>query len=133
MRFLSIFLLFILCVSLTGCGDGMFRVSGTVTFPDNAPLTVGAVIFANDSYTNKSALDSRGGYSIKVPPGQYKVSIGFASIRDESFVPPPDNPDAVRHIELVHPSYASLDETPLVCDIVRSGTHNFTVERPETP
>ena len=131
MRFISTILILFLCVSLTGCGDGTVRVSGTVSFPDNSPLTVGAVIFANDTYTNQSALNSSGRYSINVPPGNYKIFIGYASVRDETFVPPPNDPDAVRHISLVHSMFASLDETPLICDITRGGAHNFTVENPE--
>ena len=131
MRFISTPLLLILCVLFTGCGDGTVRISGTVTFPDNSPLTAGAVVFANDAYTKQSALDSGGRYSINVPLGSYKVFIGYASVRDETFVPPPDDPDAVRHISLVHPSYAALDSTPLICDITGGGTQNFTVEKPE--
>jgi len=106
------------------------RVSGTVTFPDGSPLTQGTVAFATDAFTTSGALDSRGRYSVNVPPGQYRVFIALASVKDETFVPPPDEPDAARWISLIHPSFASLETTPLTCDVSRSGTHNFVVEPP---
>jgi len=125
------FLFLLLCVPLTGCGDGALRVSGTISFPDNSPLTAGAVIFSSSAHTGQGALDANGRYSMSLPPGNYKVHIAYASVPDKTFVPPADDPDAVRHIFLIHSSFASVDTTPLACDVTKSGTHNFTVEKPE--
>ena len=129
MRLFSVVSL-LLCVVLSGCGDGSLRVSGKVTFPDGSPLIRGTVVFDSGSFTNKAVLDSNGQYNIEVPTGQYKVYFTFTSVRDETFVPPPDEPDAQRYIELIHSSYTTLNSTALSCDVSKSGTHNFTVEPP---
>jgi len=131
MRFVSIILSAFLCLLLSGCGDGTLRVNGTVTFPDTSPLTQGTVVFASNSFLDKGTLDSNGRYKLKVPPGQYKVYIALASVKDETFVAPPNEPDAARYFPLVHSSFASLDQTPLTCDITKGGTQNFVVEPPE--
>jgi len=133
MRFISIILFVFLCVSLTGCGDGTVHIRGNVTFPDSTPLTKGTIVFASDKLIGKGNLDSRGFYRLNVPPGQYKVYIAFASVLDETFVPPPNDPDALRYVELIHPAFASLETTPLICDISKGGTQNFTVDPPENP
>jgi hypothetical protein len=96
-------------------------------------LTKGTVVFASGSYTATGVLDSNGRYSLNVPPGQYKVYIALASVFDETFVPPPDAPDAARYIDLVHSSFTSLATTPLICDIAGSGTQDFTIEPPTHP
>jgi len=128
MRFVSTLLSIFLCVSLAGCGDGTMHINGTITFPDGSPLTQGTVAFASNTFTTSGALDARGRYSVSVPPGQYRVYIALASVKDETFVPPPDEPDAARWISLIHPLFASLDTTPLTCDISRSGIQDFVVE-----
>ena len=130
MRILSVVSL-LFCVLLSGCGDGSLRVSGKVTFPDGSPLTQGTVVFDSGNYTNKAVLDTNGQYNVGVPAGQYKVYFTFTSLRDETFVPPPDEPDAQRYIDLIHPSYATLNSTTLSCDISRGGQQDFTVEPPE--
>jgi len=132
MRFTSIILPVFLCLLLVGCGDGTMRVNGTVTFSDGSPLTQGTVTFANNTFSTSGALDSGGRYSVGVLPGQYKVYIALASVKDETFVAPADEPDAVRYISLVHPTFATLDTTPLTYEVTRSSTHNFTVEPPDT-
>jgi len=129
MRLLSFFFL-LLCLLLAGCGGGTLQVSGTIAFPDKSPLTQGTVVFASNTYIEKSTLDSNGRYKLNFPPDQYRVYIVFASVKDETFVPPPNDPDALRYIDLIHPSFTSLDQTPLTCDITKSGTHDFTVELP---
>jgi hypothetical protein len=131
MKLISLLPFILLCVSLTGCGDGTLRVNGNITFPDGAPLTKGVVVFATDTYTNKGTLDANGRYSISVPAGQYKVYIALAAVLDETFVAPPHEPDALRHIPLVHASFTTLESTPLTCDIKKSGMQNFTVEPPD--
>ena len=130
MRLTSYILSVFLCLLLAGCGDGTMSVSGTVTFPDGSPLKKGSVAFATGSFSASSALDENGRYSISVPPGQYKVYIALASVLDETFVAPANEPEAVRYINLIHPTFASLETTTLACDVSKSGTHNFTVEPP---
>jgi len=130
MKSISTILSIFLCLLLVGCGDGTMRVSGTVTFPDGSPLTLGTVAFATDTFTASGVLDASGRYSVNVPPGQYRVYIALASVLDETFVPPPHEPDAARWISLIHPSFASLETTPLTSEVSRSGTHNFVVKPP---
>ena len=130
MRFFSVILSVFLCPLLVGCGDGTLRINGTVTFPDGSPLTQGTVAFATGSFSTSGTLDASGRYSVNVPPGQYKVYIALASVFDETFVAPPDEPDAVRYIPLIHPSFGALETTPLICDITKSGSQNFVVEPP---
>jgi hypothetical protein len=120
----------LLCLSFAGCGDGTRKIQGKITFPDGSPLTTGTVVFASSQFTEKSTLNSDGQFSLAVPSGNYKVYIALAAKLDETFVPPPNEPDAVRYVELIHSSFASLSETPLTCDVSKSGEQNFTVEPP---
>ena len=130
MRFSLIILPVFLCLLLVGCGGSTMNVKGKVTFSDGSPLTAGTVAFATSNFSASGPLDANGRYSVSVPPGQYKVYIALASKKDETFVAPPSEPDAVQYISLIHPTFGSLETTPLSCNITKSGTHDFTVEPP---
>ena len=128
-----LFVLFCLFVfSFSGCNSDTVRIKGEVLFTDGAPLKKGSVVFTSNTFSSSSNLNASGNYNIDLPPGSYKVHIALASELDESFVPPAHDPDAVRYIELINPKYASLEKTPLSCEIVKSGKQNFTVELPDT-
>lgn len=122
-----------------GCGPNV-RVSGTVSFPDGTPLDQGVVVFESPKLVAKGPLNGSGGYrlgSIKagdgLPPGNYKVYFAFTARQDASFVPPVNEPDAVRYIDVIDPKYASAASTPLTWDVKKSETVNLTVEHPVQP
>lgn len=117
-------------LSASGCGNGTHVISGRVVFPDDAPLTVGTVYFQSPTYVAKGVLDSSGHYRVEVPSGDYVVFITFASEPDPDFIPPPDEPDAVRHVELIDSKYASAEQSPLKWSAEKSQTYDIHVERP---
>ena len=118
-------------VSFSGCNSNTVRAKGKVSFPDGSPLKKGSVVFTSNDYAASGSLDASGNYSVDLPVGNYKVHIALASDLDESFVPPPNDPDAVRYIELIHPKFASLEKTPLTCEVAKGGKYDFEVESPE--
>lgn len=72
-------------VSISGCGDHP-SVTGSVTFPDGSPLTVGEVVLDNGSIMGRGSLDKNGGFAIGftrpgdgIPAGWYRVGIINAS------------------------------------------------------
>ncbi len=119
----------VLALLVTGC-NGLSTVSGIVTFEDESPLTTGTVVFQSPSFVTKSVLDSSGRYSVKIPPGEYAVYIPFANQKDETYVPPVDDPDAVRYIELIDPMFASAATSPLECSVTGSQTFDISVTKP---
>ncbi len=125
---LYLFPVIVLCL-LIGCGN-LSTVSGTVTFEDGSPLTVGTVVFQSPTFVAKEVLNSSGRYSLKVVPGEYTVYISSASVLDETFVPPPDEPDAVRHIPLIDSQFASLSESQLKCTVTGSQKFDIFVTKP---
>ncbi len=122
---------------LAGCGSGNAKISGRITFPDGKPLTKGVVIFQSATNVAKGMLDADGRYVIGsqyaadgLPPGTYKVFIALASELDPTFVPPSNDPDALRYISLVAERFCSEQTTPLSGEVTRSATMDFTVEAP---
>ncbi|GHT33460.1 hypothetical protein FACS1894214_5230 [Planctomycetales bacterium] len=122
---------------MAGCHSGNASIRGTISFPDGQPLTKGTVVFQSEGHVAKGVLDSSGKYVLGsissadgLPPGIYKVFITFASVLDEKFVPPANEPDAVQYTSLIADNYASAEKTPLTCEVIRSGIQNFTVEPP---
>lgn len=119
-----------LALFFAGCG-GLCPVTGKVMFEDAAPLTKGVVTFQSPSYVTKGTLDPSGNYSLKVPPGEYTVYIPFASRLDTTFVPPPDEPDAARYINLIDEKFASASSSPLKCSVKSRKRFDITVEPPK--
>ena len=142
MRIISFLILFSFSLLMTGCGNYV-SVSGTVTFPDGTPLTVGTVVFQSGTHVAKGTLDSSGRYRLGsksqsdgLPPGEYKVYVSGAGAVPEGFVPPPSSgdpryysgSDESGYVSWVDPVFVSPETTPLSCAIVRGQTFDFQVE-----
>lgn len=69
-----LFLILLAISLLPGCSSGItvHPVSGTVT-KDGAPLTEGEIVFTSDTYTDRSPLDAKGDFAVKLPNGDFKV------------------------------------------------------------
>lgn len=70
-------LLGLLCMALvSGCGDGLAEVSGTVTI-DSQPLAEGEILFVEADRSKAPAAGKivAGKYALRMPPGSKKVLI----------------------------------------------------------
>ena len=79
----------LLCV-VVGCGKGYVQMGGTVTFSDdNAPLTVGTVIFEQGAHHARGPIDEQGRYVLGfdkpgsgLPKGTWTVHVVDAMVQD---------------------------------------------------
>ena len=130
----------ILCVSFAGCGKGS-RVTGTVTFSDGQPLTVGKVAFTDDNIIGFGTINEKGQYSMGLvndgdgmPPGTYKVYITEAMIEGDSSLAQKDE-DGNSYIPKV-PAVDSKFTGPksgLTCEVKGATKYDITVEKPSKP
>ncbi len=89
------------------------------------------VTFQAPTYVTSCPLDSSGNYSVQAPAGDYVVYIPMATQKDETFVPPANEPDAVRHINLIDNKFGSPETSPLKCTVAGSQTYDILVTTPE--
>jgi len=53
----------------------MVRVTGTVTFDDNTPVTRGSLYFSSGTYAASGAIQPNGTYTLDAKPGEYIVIV----------------------------------------------------------
>ena len=127
---------FTLCFILffaVGCGNRNVQLSGTVTFEDDTPLTIGAVVFSTDTFMASGNIGSNGkylmgSYGMKdgLPPGTYKVYIAGATEEVS------EKNGGVW--SLIDPKFGGYTSTPITCEIpAPQNTFNITVPRNPTP
>ena len=128
-RLFALFLVPTLFV-FTGCGDP--SVSGTVTFSDGTPLSMGTVCFEKEgeNFVGYGELRSNGVYSMGkardgegLPPGDYLVYVRGA-IRQEM------GPTGPYSIPLISEKYTSPTSSGLACQVKGKTVFNFQVSKP---
>ena len=117
-------------VLLAGCSSGS-NVSGTVTFPNDAPLSVGRVVFQSDSFVAQGKISSNGSYTVTgLQPGTYAVYVSGAGAVPEGFVPPEDSDDS-GYQSFVDDSFTTAESTPLKCEVPQNRRFDFQVKPPQ--
>ena len=80
-----------LLLALTGCGNGLYPVRGTVTYDDGSPVSQGMVVFENADGTTmaRGQIQSDGSYQLStqspndgLKPGRYKVLVNPLDMSD---------------------------------------------------
>ena len=121
----------LLCVwCLTGCWQNV-QFSGKIVYDDDdAPLTVGTVVFTTETFQAEGPLMSDGTYRLGslspkdgLPPGTYTVFVDGAAeyLEDGTVIP------------FIHPDYLKRTTTPLTCVVDRSGIKTFDIRVPRPP
>jgi len=125
-------------LALAGCGRrDLHPVSGTVRFPDGAPVTTGRVVLdygIGSKYGGWGYIKPDGTFTLGsltqtdgVRAGTVKVAITFASQPDGE----PDRDGIVTKLKpLVHPRFAHPDTSGLSFEIPRQTKWDIVVERP---
>ena len=137
-RFLS--LLLFLCF-VVGCGGSSGdRVTGTVTFSDGTPLTVGKVMFTNGTITAFGDINAKGGFRMGtkkagdgVPSGTYQVYITEARIPADFTVPDEDGRMSAPLVLAVASKFTVPSQSGLTCEVKGATTFDFRVEKPVSP
>ena len=132
---LTVVLLFV--VFCFGCGSGV-KISGTVKFPDDTPVTQGNVVFESgtDSFFGKISADGKyvtgGTKEVQgIPKGTYKVWLS-ATETSENTVRSDGTVGAYSTTPTVARKYTSPSTTDLTFEVKSGGpkTFDFTVEKP---
>jgi hypothetical protein len=119
-------------LSLAGCGNGLAKVSGTVSLDGKTikggPQTSATVNFVREDGHGTSSvglIDGSGRYSLRkgsqegIEPGTYLVSIAIQKVS------PPATPEGMPQATLLSPAkYADITKSGLRED-VKPGTNNF--------
>lgn len=131
-RISCVFLSFLLCSLLVGCGGGNVKVSGKISLSDGTPVTGGRIVFVGEVTQGKGAIDKDGNYSLSfdkknngVPPGTYKVVINGAFFTPANTKTEDEMDTGTR--PMVDLKYAEVETTPLTCTVPGDG-YDFTVE-----
>lgn len=65
----------LVCVGLSGCGDGRAHVAGKVTF-DGQPVSSGSVVFVrSDGTAREGGVVTDGAFRTALAPGRYKIEV----------------------------------------------------------
>jgi hypothetical protein len=122
------YLLFVVLL-LSGC-DSKQRLTGTVTFSDGEPLTVGTVVFSTPTFISRANIGSGGTFKVGtttegdgIPPGTYKVYVVGAMVLD------PKDPAGMSQLPIVAQEFTSESSTPLSVTIPGTKTFDIVVER----
>ena len=127
--------LFLWC--LVGCGSGN-TVTGKVTFSDGEPLTVGRVMFTNDSTTAFGDINAKGEYRMGtkkagdgVPAGTYQVYITSALVPSEKHARQDEDGNTyVPSILAIDPKFTVPSQSELTCEVSGKRTFDISVEKP---
>jgi len=122
MRTAHLLSMLLACLLLCGCASDHEPLSGTVTYEDGSPLTLGEVIFVTDSFQAVGTIQSDGTYTVGsldiddgLPAGTYRVYISNAvDLGEEIDSEADDKP-------LVAEKFTSADTSGLTCDIPAEG------------
>ena len=118
---LKIFVVAFLCVVCIGCGNGLVKVSGKITY-NNAPVKDGQIRFLPVSGKGPSAaaIIINGQYSVEVMPGEKKVEVlGYKIIGQKNIGKVIDIKS-----QILPPKFN--EKTELTCEIVAGNdTQNF--------
>lgn len=135
----------LLLTVLAGCGNGGTKVTGKVTYGDGTPLTVGRVMFENDTISASGPIDQEGKYQLTVdesrtglPAGSYRVCILGAMQSDPSMAGKikkdkhsADDEEGAPVVLVIDPKFTSGTNSGLTCDVQGSSvTYDITVEKP---
>jgi len=133
----SVLFCFAFCVTI-GCGSGS-TVTGKVTFPDGAPLTVGKVMFTNGTLTAFGQIDANGEYRMGtkkakdgVPNGTYQVYIAEALIPGDASLARKDDEGAMftPMVLAVAPKLTIASQSGLTCEVKGTTKYDISVEKP---
>lgn len=123
-------------IFVVGCGREP-QVTGKVTFPDGAPLTVGEVQFLAETHSAFGKIQADGTYrlgSMKkddgVPPGTYSVIVVKAA---QSFPTPPGGgiDDTPPPVFLIDKKFNKPETSGLTCEVSGDRQFDITVTAPE--
>ena len=132
------YLLLFLCFAI-GCGGSGDRVTGTVTFSDGSPLTVGKVMFTNGTITAFGDINSKGEYRMGtkkagdgVPSGTYQVYITEALVpAGEQFSMKDEDGNTYSPLVLaIDPKFTVPSQCGLVCEVKGKTVFPIQVEKP---
>ena len=111
-------------VALTGCGDGMTRIEGTVKL-DGQPLADGTITFvpADGQTASAGGPIKNGVYSVEAPPGSKKVEIQASKVVGErpAYAGDPNSPKIPITESIIPARYNT--ETTLTADL-KPGTND---------
>ncbi|MDR0337691.1 MAG: carboxypeptidase-like regulatory domain-containing protein [Planctomycetaceae bacterium] len=122
------FIFVLLCLALSGCGNGFIPVHGKVTFEDGSPLTQGGIAFSTATFMADGKIQADGSFTLTsskpgdgLPPGNYTVTISASKTDDKE-----------RTIYLVDPKFGDVTTSPLTAEV--SGNQkifDFQVSKPK--
>jgi hypothetical protein len=133
-KYFTCIFLFVFLISLVGCGNGMKKLSGRVTYSENNdPLELGFVCFVNEKNFARGTIKEDGNYTIGsftekdgLPPGRYHVYV-------EAKKPlGPKTPDAddLDYEPLVNLKFSRPETSGLIFDVKNTRNQfDFQVER----
>ena len=139
-----------MCVALllsvfVGCGGDGTKVTGKVTYEDGTPLTVGRVMFENETISASGPIDQDGKYQLMVeegrtglPAGSYRVCILGAMQADSSMSEKikkdkssANDDEGAPMVLVIDPKFTSGTKSGLTCDVQGSSvTYDIQVEKP---
>ena len=128
------FLLFLLLVGLTGCGNRMRTIEGQVVFTDGKPLPGGLVTF-HPADAGQPAVMARGdiGRDGTFRMGTFAASDGVleGNYRVTVSPPLPNNPNDLGRVKVIPPKYEDPDKSGLTFRVTGSHTdYKITLHRP---
>ncbi len=114
-----------------GCGNQrvVYTVTGKVTFR-GAPVTEGTILFLNPTTqdANQVPLGTHGTYTIKVPPGSYKVVVQPTLVQIGGQKGPPDY--VLKGADDIPERYRQPETTDLRAEITANATVDFDMQKP---
>jgi hypothetical protein len=129
---------FSLLLFIVGCGEPLYKVTGTVKYDDGNPVTFGNVSFDSDQFSFVSTIDANGHFS---SPGQKSKGIpaGIYRVYLTGTTKVPNIPDARGTITQGTPEptvaekYCSATTAGLTFEAKPNGAKTFdiVVERPK--
>ena len=121
---------------VVGCGGSGDRVTGTVTFADGTPLTVGKVMFTNNSVTAFGNINAKGEFRMGtnkagdgVPSGTYQVYITDARVPASFTIQDEDGNTSAPLVLAIDPKFTTPARSGLTCEVKGATTFNISVEK----
>jgi hypothetical protein len=124
----------LILVSFIGCSGGV-KVSGTVTYSDGSPLTLGSVVLTNGTNQHQGDINTDGTFRITGvrPKGTYQVCIANTT-EVKYLMKKNENGEEVadERVETAHVAakFCSTETSGLTIDATKSTKFDIVVEHP---
>jgi hypothetical protein len=119
----------LLLLSVIGCGNKLYPVRGTVTYPDGSPVTEGLVVFEGKDQEKPARGEIRSDGSFKL--GTFKPGDGAMPGKYRALVAPKFDPNAVDKPSKkppFDPRFREFNTSKLEYDVTAAGPNEFTIK-----